>query len=101
MDSYEENSDLLIPQEEEERSPVARKTALVYSWGRNEEGELANTATKTANSPTPIRGFKGFVSEVASARSHTAVINTKGEIYMAGSLLFGKIGISAQVNNFR
>ena len=48
-----------------------------------------------------IRGFKGVVNEIASARTHTAIINNQGHIYMAGSLLFGKIGITAQVNNFR
>ena len=48
-----------------------------------------------------IRGFRGTVKEVASARTHTAIINSEGHIYMAGSLLFGKIGIDANVSNFR
>jgi len=100
MDNSEENSDFLL-EEDDKRSTHKTQTVLVYSWGRNEDGELANTATKTALVPTPIRGFRGVVKEVASARTHTAVINTQGQIYMAGSLLFGKIGINAQINNFR
>ena len=76
-------------------------TNLVYSWGKNEEGELAVATTKVVGEPMPIRGFRGVVREIASARSHTAVSNTEGHIYMAGSLLFGKIGMKAQVNNFR
>jgi len=98
----EENSDLLLEEDrEEERSIEKKGTALIYSWGRNEDGELAITNNKVANTPTPIRGFRGVAKEVASARTHTAIINSEGQIYMAGSLLFGKIGITAQVNNFR
>lgn len=79
----------------------SRGTPLVYSWGRNEDGELAVNANKSANQPLPIRGFRGTVRQIASARTHTAIINGEGHIYMAGSLLFEKIGIPAQVNNFR
>lgn len=60
MDNFEDNSEMLLEQEDE-RSPQKIKTALVYSWGRNEDGELANTATKTAAIPNPIRGFRGVV----------------------------------------
>lgn len=49
----------------------------------------------------PIRGFRGIVKQIGSARGHTAISNNQGHIYMAGSLLFGKIGMKAQVNNFR
>jgi alpha-tubulin suppressor-like RCC1 family protein len=80
---------------------VKKGTILIYSWGRNEDGELANSSNKIANLPAVIRGFRGIAKEIASARTHTAIINTEGHIYMAGSLLFGKIGINTQVNNFR
>lgn len=49
----------------------------------------------------PIRGFRGVVTQIATARCHTAISNTEGDIYMAGSLLFGKIGMKANINNFR
>lgn len=29
------------------------------------------------------------------------MLNEQGQIYLAGSLLFGKIGITSQINNFR
>ena len=74
---------------------------LIYSWGRNKDGELAIPNNKTANLRTPIRGFRGIAEGVASARTHTAIFNADGQIYMSGSLLFGKIGIPAQVSNFR
>jgi alpha-tubulin suppressor-like RCC1 family protein len=98
----EEYTDNLLEEEQEEEPSVEKKvTALIYSWGRNEDGELAIANNKVAHTPTPIRGFRGVAREVASARTHTAIINAEGQIYMAGSLLFGKIGIVAQVNNFR
>ena len=62
---------------------------------------MAVSGSKIVIEPLPIRGFRGIVKEIASARSHTAVINTEGHVYMAGSLLFGRIGMKADVNNFR
>ena len=71
----EENSDMLLDQFEETRSVERRGTVLIYSWGRNEDGELAVLNNKTANLPTPIRGFRGNAVGVASARTHTAIYN--------------------------
>jgi hypothetical protein len=51
---------------------------LIYSWGRNEDGELAIVNNKNANKPTSIRGFKGIAEGVASARTHTAIFNSDG-----------------------
>ena len=39
--------------------------------------------------------------QIATARGHTGINNSEGHVYMAGSLLFGKIGMKATVNNFR
>lgn len=86
---------------DQEPSAEKKGTVLVYSWGRNEEGELAVSGAKVVNEPMPIRGFRGVVNQIGSARGHTAISNTQGQIYMAGSLLFGKIGMKAQINNFR
>ena len=92
---------MLIGSGSEEKAVGRKGTVAVYSWGRNEEGELAVAGSKVVMEPLPIRGFRGAVGEVASARGHTAISNSEGQIYMAGSLLFGKIGMKAQVNNFR
>ena len=96
-----ENSEILLEQESRSPEPYAKGTPLVYSWGRNQDGELAVTASKYANQPQPSKGFKGIIKQIASARTHTAIVNGDSYIYMAGSLLFGKIGINSQVNNFR
>lgn len=87
--------------ESDDKDVEPKGTVLVYSWGRNEDGQLAVSANKSANQPMLSRGFKGVVKEIASARTHTGIINSEGHIYMAGSLLFGKIGITTNVNNFR
>ncbi|CAM6001330.1 unnamed protein product [Sphagnum balticum] len=92
-----DESDLLL-EDYEEDGP--QRGPLTYSWGRNKDGELAIPNTK-ASRPCPIKGFRGVAREIAPARTHTAAYNTDGQIYMVGSLLFGKIGIAAQLNNFR
>lgn len=97
-----DNEDNLLSEEEqvEEQQPI-RKMALIYAWGRNDDGELGVPSSKMAHIPSPSRGFNGFARQVATARSHSVILNERGQIYLAGSLLFGKIGITAQINNFK
>lgn len=48
--------------------------------------------------------MKGIAEQIVSARSHTALLNAEGQIYVCGSLLFGRLGIPtkmAKVNNYR
>jgi alpha-tubulin suppressor-like RCC1 family protein len=48
--------------------------------------------------------MKGICKQIVSARSHTALLNTEGQIFVCGSLLFGRLGINtktAKVNNYR
>lgn len=48
--------------------------------------------------------MKGICKQIVSARSHTALLNTEGQIFVCGSLLFGRLGIptkTAKVNNYR
>ena len=42
-----ENSDMLL--EQYEQSAEKKGTAIVYSWGRNEEGELAVAGSKVVS----------------------------------------------------
>lgn len=43
----------------------------------------------------------GFAKQIVSARSHSVLLNHEGRIYLCGSLLFGRLGMKATVNNFR
>lgn len=85
----------------DEDNGTSKNLPLIYGWGRNDDGELAVPSTKTVPFPSPSKGFKGYARQIATARSHTVVLNEQGNIYLAGSLLFGKIGINSQINNFR
>ena len=51
-----------------------KKIPLVYSWGKNEDGELGIPGS-TSHYPTPPRGFKGYAREIATARSHSVILN--------------------------
>lgn len=57
--------------------------------------------TKVAQFPSVSRGVKGFARQIAPAKKHTAILNEQGQIYMAGSLMFGKTGINSTITNFR
>lgn len=97
-----DNEDNLLSDEEklEEPQPI-RNVPLIYAWGKNEDGELGVPGTKTAAIPSASKGFHGFARQIATARSHSCILNERGQIYLAGSLLFGKIGITSHYNNFK
>ena len=86
---------------EQEEYVNTKVNSILYTWGRNEDGELGVPTQKQHQLPVIVRGFKGVVREIGSARTHTGIANKAGELYMAGNLLFGKIGIASLANNFR
>jgi hypothetical protein len=63
---------------------ITNKTLpLIYSWGRNEEVELAQRQnTQNSSLPFPPKGMKGICKQIVSARSHTALLNTEGQIFV-------------------
>ena len=78
---------------------------MIYSWGRNEEGELAHRqSSQNVFIPASPKSLKGITRQIVSARSHSVLLTTSGKIYVCGSLLFGRLGIptkTAKVNNYR
>lgn len=66
---------LLYDDNEEQIINPTKKVPLIYSWGKNEDGELGVPGTKIAYAPSVSRGFKGYARQIATARSHTVVLN--------------------------
>jgi alpha-tubulin suppressor-like RCC1 family protein len=78
----------------------------LYSFGRNEAGELgvtANLGTNTAN-PTPalvtLPEGSGYVTQVAAGGFHTLVVTSLGQLYSFGSNGLGQLGTIAGSGTF-
>lgn len=42
---------------------------------------------KNASEPTPLKRGVGYAKQIASAYSHSCLVNTEGKLYVTGSLL--------------
>ena len=73
------------------------KTALdeMYGWGRNDEGQVgAGFLTEKITEPQLIKNlsFKG-IKQIACSDNYSAALTIYGEVYVAGSLEGGKLGL--------
>ena len=48
---------------------------------------------KNALDPTPLKKGVGYAKQIASAYSHSCLVNTDGKLYVTGSLLHDKLGL--------
>eukprot|EP00899_Mesostigma_viride_P007600 jgi/Mesvir1/16841/Mv15734-RA.1 len=70
------------------------KEGRVYSWGRNEDGQLGHGDFLTRNVPTIIRAFKDKkVVAAATGRRHSLVVTSDGSCYAFGSNKHGQLGL--------
>jgi alpha-tubulin suppressor-like RCC1 family protein len=73
--------------------------AVLYCWGRNDQGQLSIASTKAANLPRESRGYSGQPLQVCSSKEHSALVNSEGHLYVTGSTLFGKLGLEDNMQN--
>ena len=77
---------------------VRDKRAYVLCFGKNSNGELGVHSTKDVLMPRHIVGamFKSAVGAawISSGSHHTGIVTSNGELFMCGSALHGKLGIS-------
>ncbi len=70
---------------------LMRSENLVYSWGKNKDGELSLGHTKAVNVPKPVRGLKNILlKEISPGGQHTCIVTTEGLTLICGSSLHGK-----------
>ena len=77
----------------------------VYTWGRNEYGQLGN-GTITANSPVPVAvktagtPMEGkTITQVAAGATHSLALATDGTIYAWGKNEYGQLGNDSTTNS--
>ncbi|KAM5132542.1 protein RCC2 [Mantella aurantiaca] len=66
----------------------------VWSWGRNEKGQLGHGDIKRVDSPKPIEGLQGEVFvQAACGRNHTLALTENGSVYGFGENKMGQLGL--------
>jgi len=66
----------------------------VWSFGKNQEGELALGVYKDVFLPRFVTGLKGQSARwIASSNHHTVIATSDGTTMVSGSSLHGKLGI--------
>jgi alpha-tubulin suppressor-like RCC1 family protein len=64
----------------------------VYSFGRNESGQLGLGHTKNITIPTLISDLNN-IAQISAGTVHSLLLTKNGEIYSFGSNLFGELGL--------
>mmetsp|Transcript_24918 Transcript_24918/g.73686 ORF Transcript_24918/g.73686 Transcript_24918/m.73686 type:complete len:462 (-) Transcript_24918:861-2246(-) len=66
----------------------------LFTWGRNEKGQLGHGDLVQRNSPKLVEGLTGkVVVGGAGGRNHSAVITKDGEAFSFGSNQMGQLGV--------
>lgn len=65
----------------------------LYTWGRNERGQLGHGDYKTRGTPTLVEALRETKCvAVSCGKNHTAVVCENGDVYGFGSNKYGQIG---------
>ena len=66
----------------------------VYSWGRNEKGQLGQNDLKDRKCPTLVTALDGYrVVKAAAGRNHSLFLTDKGQVLACGDNRFGQCGV--------
>ena len=76
---------------------------MVYTWGRNDTGQLGNNATTDAMLPVAVTVTGTPMSnktivEIASGARHSLAIDSSGKVYAWGHNGSGQLGNNSTVN---
>ena len=67
-----------------------QRSAYVWCWGRNKNGELSLGNSRNINIPRDTRGIKSKkIKQICSGEKHSAVVTADGELLICGSYLHG------------
>ncbi|MGP8207698.1 MAG: putative Ig domain-containing protein [Acidimicrobiales bacterium] len=87
-------------------SAAASSPGQLYAFGENDDGQLGNPANNgnaTAPNPTPallsIAAANGPVVQVATAKDHTLVVTSTGQVFSFGDNYYGQLGSTTNANN--
>lgn len=78
---------------------IREKKAYIWCFGKNSNGELGVQTTKDVllpkSLPPSIFKTSQTAAFISSGSHHTGIVTNAGDLYMCGSSLHGKLGISS------
>jgi alpha-tubulin suppressor-like RCC1 family protein len=87
-----------VSEEHQLEKEIRDKRAFVWCFGKNSNGELGVQSTKDVLMPRSIMNNmikKGLgVSWISSGCHHSGIVTNSGDLYMCGSALHGKLGLT-------
>lgn len=79
---------------------VVAEDGKVYSWGRNEAGQLGLGHTKDRQCPTLINELTGHtIVQVATGKAHSLFLTSEGDVLACGSNSAGQCGVGKGKEN--
>ncbi|XP_035707042.1 protein RCC2 homolog [Folsomia candida] len=74
-------------------SAIISEDGKLYTWGRNDCGQLGHGDTKTKHKPTLVKHLSDYtIVNVAMGRGHTLFLTDYGAVYSCGSDKMGQLG---------
>uniref|UniRef100_U3JI32 Regulator of chromosome condensation 2 n=1 Tax=Ficedula albicollis TaxID=59894 RepID=U3JI32_FICAL len=71
----------------------------LWSWGRNEKGQLGHGDTKRVEAPRPIEALAGeAIVAAACGRNHTLALTENGSVFAFGENKLGQLGLGNQTD---
>lgn len=78
-------------------SILVGKDGKVYTWGRNDRGQLGHGDTIRRDEPTEVESLKSYdIVGGAVGRGHTLFLTSKGQVFACGDNKMGQLGIASQ-----
>ncbi|XP_041378460.1 protein RCC2-like [Gigantopelta aegis] len=69
----------------------------VYTWGRNDKGQLGLENTDRMDVPSLVEGLSGMnVVDAACGRNHTLFLTDRGKVFACGDNKMGQLGLGHQ-----
>ncbi|NXE71395.1 RCC2 protein, partial [Calcarius ornatus] len=71
----------------------------LWSWGRNEKGQLGHGDTKRVEAPRPIEALSSeAIVAAACGRNHTLALTESGSVFAFGENKLGQLGLGNQTD---
>jgi len=68
-----------------------RNDGTVWTWGRNDSGQLGNGSTANRHTPVRVQGLSDVIA-VSAGSWHTMALRSDGTVWAWGSNIFGQLG---------
>ncbi|XP_054264750.1 X-linked retinitis pigmentosa GTPase regulator-like [Macrosteles quadrilineatus] len=78
---------------------ISTASGKLFVCGSNSDGQLGVGDTTDRDVPTVIDGVEGTIEQLSAGCLHSAVLNSKGEVFVWGSNSDGQLGLGEDVKS--